>query len=144
MEGAGPGDVLVTTLARERPATASWLLTMSGAIDACDPQVLGNYVSALDMAVALATAASRTRVAMLLSNRLSASPGEAGRRIRGGARRAARPRWRPRPRASPWSPPGRRMVYHAGSAEIGAAAGEPDRARMMVRRVMPGSATARR
>jgi hypothetical protein len=58
--------VLVTLLTRG-DGNGTWLLTMSGAIDACDPQVLGNYVSALDMAVALATAASRTRVAMLLS-----------------------------------------------------------------------------
>jgi len=34
------------------------------------------------------------------------------------------------------------MVYHAGPAEIGAAAGEPDRARMMVRRMMPDNAGA--
>jgi len=70
METPGAGDVLVTTLSRG--GTGCWLLVMSGAIDGCDPQVIGNYVSALDMAVALAAAASRTRVAMLMSHRLSA------------------------------------------------------------------------
>ena len=41
MESAGPGDVLVTLLTRG-DGNGTWLLTMSGAIDACDPQVLGN------------------------------------------------------------------------------------------------------
>ena len=140
MEGAGPGDVLVTTLARST-GNGSWLLTMSGAIDACDPQLLGNYVSALDMAVALATAASRTRIAMLLSNRLSASPGEAAGGFEG-ALDALRAALVATAASFAVESTGRRMVYHAGSAEIGAAAGEPDRARMMVRRVMPGSAGA--
>jgi len=140
MEGAGPGDVLVTTLARGS-GNGSWLLTMSGAIDACDQQVLGNYVSALDMAIALATAASRTRIAMLLSNRLLASPGEAA-----GGFEAALDALRAALAATAASfaveSTGRRMVYHAGPAEIGAAAGEPDRARMMVRRMMPDNAGA--
>jgi hypothetical protein len=140
MEGAGPGDVLVTTLARGG-GNGSWLLTMSGAIDACDPQVLGNYVSALDMAVALATAASRTRVAMLLSHRLSASPGEAA----GGfdaALDALRAALTATAAGFAVESTGRRVVYHAGSAEIGAVAGDGDRARMIVRRVLPGGAGA--
>ena len=140
MESAGPGDVLVTLLTRG-DGNGTWLLTMSGAIDACDPQVLGNYVSALDMAVALATAASRTRVAMLLSHRLSASPGEAG-----GGFEAALDALRAALTATAASiaveSTGRRIVYHAGSAEIGSAAGDADRARMLVRRVMPGGAGA--
>jgi hypothetical protein len=136
MEGAGPGDVLVTTLARGA-GNGSWLLTMSGAIDACEPQVLGNYVSALDMAVALATAASRTRIAMLLSHRLSASPGETA-----GGFEAALDALRAALTATVASfavdSTGRRLVYHAGSAEIGSPTADGDRARMMVRRVMPG------
>jgi len=135
MEAAGPGDVLVTLLTRG-DGNGTWLLTMSGAIDACDPQVLGNYVSALDMAVALATAASRTRVAMLLSHRLSAGPGEPG-----GGFEAALDALRAALTAAAASiaveSTGRRIVYHAGSAEIGSSAGETDRARMLVRRVMP-------
>jgi hypothetical protein len=140
MESAGPGDVLVTLLTRG-DGNGTWLLTMSGAIDACDPQVLGNYVSALDMAVALATAASRTRVAMLLSHRLSVSPGEAG-----GGFEAALDALRAALTATAASiaveSTGRRIVYHAGSAQIGSAAGDVDRARMLVRRVMPGGAGA--
>jgi len=136
MEGAGPGDVLVTLLTRG-DGNGTWLLTMSGAIDACDPQVLGNYVSALDMAVALATAASRTRVAMLLSHRLSASPGESG-----GGFEAALDALRAALTATSASiaveSTGRRIVYHAGSAEIGSTTADVDRARMLVRRVMPG------
>src|SRR6185369_6523781 len=134
MEAAGPGDVLVTTLARNA-GNGSWLLTMSGAIDACDPQVLGNYVSALDMAVALAAAASRTRVAMLLSHRLSGAPGESA-----GGFEAALDALRGALAATvatfTLESTTRRVVYHAGAAEVGA--GEGDRARMMVRRVMPG------
>jgi hypothetical protein len=134
MEAAGPGDVLVTTLARNT-GNGSWLLTMSGAIDACDPQVLGNYVSALDMAVALAAAASRTRVAMLLSHRLSGAPGESA-----GGFEAALDALRGALAATvatfTLESTTRRVVYHAGAAEVGA--GEGDRARMMVRRVMPG------
>jgi len=136
MEGSGPGDVLVTTLARSG-GNGSWLLTMSGAIDACDAQVLGNYVSALDMAVALATAASRTRVAMLLSHRLSAAPGEMA-----GGFEAAIDALRAALSATAASfaveSTGRRMVYHAGSAEIGAPSADAERARLTVRRVMPG------
>jgi hypothetical protein len=136
MEGAGPGDVLVTTLARGT-GNGSWLLTMSGAINACDSQVLGNYVSALDMAVALATAASRTRVAMLLSHRLSAAPGETA-----GGFEAALDALRGALAATAASfsveSGGRRLVYHAGSADIGSAAGDGDRARMIVRRVIAG------
>ena len=140
MESAGPGDILVTMLTRGG-GNGTWLLTMSGAIDACDPRLLGNYVSALDMAVALATAASRTRVAMLLSHRLSASPGEAA-----GGFEAALDALRAALTATAASfaveSTGRRVVYHAGSAEIGSVAGEADRARLLVRRVMPGGAGA--
>jgi hypothetical protein len=135
MEGSGPGDVLVTTLSRGG-GNGSWLLTMSGAIDACDSQVLGNYVSALDMAVALATAASRTRVAMLLSHRLSASPGEAAGGFEA-ALDALRAALSATAAGFAVESTGRRIVYHAGSADIGAA-GDGDRARMMVRRVMAG------
>ena len=136
MESAGPGDVLVTLLTRG-DGNGTWLLTMSGAIDACDPQVLGNYVSALDMAVALATAASRTRVAMLISHRLSASPGESG-----GGLEAALDALRVALSASAASiaveSTGRRIVYHAGTAEVGPSAHDADRARLLVRRVTPG------
>ena len=132
MEAAGPGDVLVTTLARNT-GNGSWLLTMSGAIDSCDPQVLGNYVSALDMAVALATAASRTRVAMLLSHRLS---GEST-----GGFEAALDALRGTLAATvatfAMESTARRVVYHAGAADVGGAA-DGDRARMMVRRIIPG------
>jgi hypothetical protein len=135
MEAAGPGDVLVTTLSR--PAgNGTWLLLMSGAVDACDPQIMGNYISALDMAVALATAASRTRVAMLLSRRLSASPSDPG-----GGFEAALEALRAEVGATTASfvleSTGRRVVYHAGPAEIGSAAGDMERARVTVRRVMP-------
>jgi hypothetical protein len=136
METAGPGDVLVTALARGG-GNGSWLLTMSGAIDACDPQVLGNYVSALDMAVALATAASRTRVAMLLSHRLSAAPGETPGGFEG-ALDALRAALTATAASFAVESTGRRIVYHAGSAEIGSAAGDTERARLMVRRVLPG------
>jgi hypothetical protein len=136
MESAGPGDILVTTLARGG-ANGSWLLTMSGAIDACDPQVLGNYVSALDMAVALATAASRTRIAMLLSHRLSTSPGEAASGF-DAALDALRAALVATAATFAVESTGRRIVYHAGSAEIGAAVADGDRARMLVRRVLPG------
>ena len=136
MEESGPGDVLVTTLSRAG-GNGSWLLTMSGAIDACDSQVLGNYVSALDMAVALATAASRTRVAMLLSHRLSASPGEAAGGFEA-ALDALRAALTATAAGFAVESTGRRVVYHAGSAEIAAATGDADRARMMVRRVLPG------
>ena len=136
METAGPGDVLVTVLARGG-GNGSWLLTMSGAIDACEPNVLGNYVSALDMAVALATAASRTRVAMLLSHRLSASPGETPGGFEG-ALDALRAALTATAASFAVESTGRRIVYHAGSAEIGSAAGDTERARLMVRRVMPG------
>ena len=135
METAGPGDVLVTALARG--GNGSWLLAMSGAIDACDPRVLGNYVSALDMAVALATAASRTRVAMLLSHRLSAPPGEASGGFEG-ALDALRAALTATAASFAVESTGRRIVYHAGSGEIGSAAGDTERARLMVRRVMPG------
>jgi hypothetical protein len=139
MESAGPGDVLVTTLARGT-GNGAWLLTMSGAIDACDPQVVGNYVSALDMAVALATAASRTRIAMLLANRLAAAPGETAGGFEG-ALDALRSVLVATAASFAVESGGRRLVYHAGSADI-SAAGEPDRARMIVRRVLPGSAGA--
>ena len=135
METAGPGDVLVTTLSRSN-GNGAWLLTMSGHIDACDPQVMGNYISALDMAVALATAASRTRVAVLLSHRLS-MPAEPG-----GGFEAALEALRTAVGATSASfvveSAGRRVVYHAGSGEIGAAAGDSDRARVTVRRVLAG------
>ena len=140
MESAGPGDVLVTTLARGT-GNGSWLLTMSGAIDACDPQVLGNYISALDMAVALATAASRTRVAMLLSNRLSSSPGESASGFEG-ALDAVRAALAATAASFAVESGGRRAVYHAGSADVAVAAGEPDRARLIVRRDVAGSAAA--
>jgi hypothetical protein len=134
MEGAGPGDVLVTLLTRGA-GNGTWLLTMSGAIDTCDPQLLGNYVSALNMAVALATAASRTRVAMLLSHRLSA-PGESA-----GGFEAALESLRTALTATAATiaveSTGRRVVFHAGPAEIGHAH-DADRARMLVRRVLPG------
>jgi hypothetical protein len=136
MEGSGPGDVLVTTLARAE-GNGSWLLTMSGAIDACEAQVLGNYVSALDMAIALATAASRTRVAMLLSHRLSAPHGE----LPGGfeaALDALRASLKATAASFAVESTGRRMVYHAGSADVGSAAPHGDRARIMVRRVLTG------
>jgi hypothetical protein len=135
MEAAGPGDVLVTTLARNA-GNGSWLLTMSGAIDACDPQVLGNYVSALDMAVALATAASRTRVAMLLSHRLSAAPGESAGGFEA-ALDALRGALGAMAATFATESATRKVVYHAGAADVGAAP-EGDRARMVVRRVMPG------
>ena len=135
MESAGPGDLLVTTLSRGA-GTGTWLLTMSGAIDACDPQIMGNYISALDMAVALATAASRTRVAVLLSHRLS-SPSPSG-----GGFEAALEALRTAVGATAASfvveSTGRRIVHHAGSGEIGAAAGDTERARVTVRRVLPG------
>jgi len=134
MENAGPGDVLVTTLARGA-GNGSWLLTMSGAINACDPQVLGNYVSALDMAVALATAASRTRVAMLLSHRLSAAPAGAP-----GGFEAALDALRTALGAMAASlsieSPARRVVYHAGAAEMAGDARDTERSRLSVRRVL--------
>jgi hypothetical protein len=136
MEGSGPGDVLVTTLSRGT-GNGTWLLTMSGAIDACDPRIMGNYISALDMAVALATAASRTRVAVLMSHRLSSSPPDAG-----GGFEVALEALRTAVGATAVSfvveSTGRRVVYHAGAGELGAAAGDSDRARATVRRVMPG------
>ena len=138
MERAGPGDVLVTLLTRGA-GNATWLLTMSGAIDACDPQLLANYVSALDMAVALATAASRTHVAMLLSHRLSA-PGESA-----GGFEAALDALRTALAATAASisveSPGRRIVFHAGSTEVGLS-NDSDRARLQVRHVLPGGAGA--
>ena len=138
MENAGPGDVLVTLLTRG-DGNGAWLLTMSGAIDACDPQLLGNYVSALNMAVALATAASRTRVAMLLSHRLSA-PGEPA-----GGFEAALDALRTAVSATAASiaveSTGRRIVFHAGSTELPPAK-DADRARMVVRRVLPGGGDA--
>jgi hypothetical protein len=140
MEGAGPGDVLVTTLSRGT-GNGSWLLTMSGAIDACDPQVLGNYVSALDMAVALATAASRTRVAMLLSNRLSTAPGESASGFEG-ALDAVRTALVATAASFAVESGGRRMTFHAGAADVAVTAGEPDRARLIVRRDATGSAAA--
>jgi hypothetical protein len=136
METAGAGEVLVTSLSRAS-GNGTWLLLMSGSIDGCDPQIMGNYVSALDMSVALATAASRTRVAMLLSHRLSASPSDPG-----GGFEAALEALRAEVGATSASfvleSTGRRVVYHAGPAEIGAAAGDPEQARVTVRRVMPG------
>jgi hypothetical protein len=136
MEGAGPGDVLVTTLARSA-SHGTWLLTMSGPIDACDPQIMGNYISALDMAVALATAASRTRVAMLLSHRLSASPSAAGNGF-DAALEALRTAVGATAASFVVESTGRRVVYHAGVGELGSAAGDSERARVSVRRVMPG------
>ncbi|HEX5632842.1 MAG TPA: hypothetical protein VFX50_06415, partial [Gemmatimonadales bacterium] len=135
MESAGPGDVFVTTLSRGG-GNGSWLLTMSGAIDGCEPQVLGNYVSALDMAVALATAASRTRVAMLISHQLSASPGQTAGGFEA-ALDALRAALTATAAGFAVESAGRRVVYHAGSAEI-AASGDGERARILVRRVMPG------
>src|SRR5688572_26702489 len=140
MESAGPGDVLVTTLARGT-GNGAWLLTMSGAIDACDPQVVGNYVSALDMAVALATAASRTRVAMLLSNRLSTAPGESASGFEG-ALDAVRTALVATAASFAVESGGRRMTFHAGAADVAVTAGEPDRARLIVRRDATGSAAA--
>ena len=135
METAGPGDVLVTTLSRGA-GNGTWLLTMSGAIDTCDPQVMGNYISALDMAVALATAASRTRVAVLLSHRLSSSS-ESGSGFEA-ALEALRSALGATAVSFVVESTGRRVVYHAGSGEIGAAAGDSERARVTVRRVLPG------
>jgi hypothetical protein len=110
---------------------------MSGAIEACDPQIVGNYVSALDMAVALASAASRTRVAMLLSHRLSVTASDPG-----GGFEAALEALRAALSASSASfaveSTGRRVVYHAGLGEIVAVPSEQDRARITVRRVLPG------
>jgi hypothetical protein len=136
METAGPGEVLVTTLSRSA-GNGTWLLTMSGAIDACDPQIMGNYVSALDMAVALATAASRTRVAVLLSHRLSAAPTDPGSGFEA-ALEALRTAVSATSASFIVESTGRRIVYHAGSGEIGAAAGDSERARLTVRRLMPG------
>ena len=136
MEAAGPGDVLVTTLSRAA-GNGTWLLLMAGGIDTCDPQILANYISALDMAVALATAASRTRVAVLLSHRLSSSPTD-----RDGGFEAALEALRAEVGATAASfvleSTARRVVFHAGPAEIGSPAGDSERARVTVRRVMPG------
>jgi len=141
MENAGPGDVLVTTLSRGG-GSGTWLLTMSGAIDGCDPQIMGNYISALDMAVALATAASRTRVAVLLSHRLSTSPSDVGVGFEA-ALDALRTAVGATSASFVVEATGRRVVYHAGPAELGSAASDSERARVTVRRVMPrgGGAT---
>jgi hypothetical protein len=140
MENAGPGDVLVTTLSR--PAgNGTWLLTMGGAIDACDPQVIGNYISALDMAVALATAASRTRVAVLVSHRLSTSPADAGGGFEG-ALEALRVAVGASSATFVVESAGRRVVYQAGSADTAPAAGDGARARVLARRLMPGGDVA--
>ncbi len=139
LDAGAPGEVLVTTLSRGGRAT--WLLTMAGAIDACDPQVVRNYVSALDMAVALATAASRTRVAMLLSNRLSASP------IGPGGFEAALEALREAIAATAATfsveSTSRRLVYHAGAGDARpSGGGPPERPGIVVHRASAGGQVA--
>jgi len=131
-----PGEVLVTTLSRGG-GHGTWLLTMAGAIDGCEPQVLGNYVSALDMAVALATAASRTRVAMLLSNRLAASPTEPGGFEAG--LEALREAIGASAAAFAIESASRRLVYHVGAGDaLPSGGGPPERPRIVVRRTIAG------
>jgi hypothetical protein len=137
MEHAGPGDLLVTTLARGA-GDGSWLLTLSGAIDSCDPQLLGNYVSALDMAVALAIAASRTRVALLLSHRLALSPAEGGAAFEA-ALDALRTALAATAATVAVESSGRRILYHAGAAP---AANDDDRTKLVLRRVLAGGERA--
>jgi hypothetical protein len=99
---------------------------------------LGNYVSALDMAVALATAASTDAGGDAALAPVVRIAGEAG-----GGFEAALDALRVR-RCTATSASiavestGRRVVYQAGSAEIGSTTADVDRARMLVRRVMPG------
>jgi hypothetical protein len=138
METSGSGEVIVTTLSRGG-GDGCWLLTMSGAIDACDAQLIGNYVSALDMAVALATAASRTRIAMLLSHRLSSTSGEPGGRFEA-ALEALRGALGASSATFSVESTGRRVSYHAGLGET--ASPEPERVRIAMRRPLPGGDVA--
>ncbi|HEY6507882.1 MAG TPA: hypothetical protein VIY56_07700, partial [Vicinamibacterales bacterium] len=62
---ADGADALVVTLSRN--GTPAWLLTMSGAIDACEPALLSGYVSTLDLTIALATRAASARLALAVS-----------------------------------------------------------------------------
>lgn len=74
---AGGADALVVTLSRQ--GTPTWLLTMSGAIDACEPALLAGYVATLDLTVALATRAASARLALAVSADLTRGadlPGE--------------------------------------------------------------------
>lgn len=73
----GGADALVVTLSRQE--TPTWLLTMSGAIDACEPALLSGYVSTLDLTIALATRAASARLALAVSADLTRgadSPGD--------------------------------------------------------------------
>ena len=73
----GGADALVVTLSRQ--GTPTWLLTMSGAIDACEPALLSGYVSTLDLTIALATRAASARLALAVSADLTRGadvPGE--------------------------------------------------------------------
>jgi hypothetical protein len=65
-------DALVVTLTRG--AGATWLLTLSGEIDACDPALLSGYVSALDITLALTARAASARVALAVASDLAAAP----------------------------------------------------------------------
>ncbi len=73
----GGADALVVTLSRQ--GTPTWLLTMAGAIDACEPALLSGYVSVLDLTIALATRAASARLALAVSADLTRGadlPGE--------------------------------------------------------------------
>ena len=64
------GDALVVTLGPT--AGTMWLLTLSGGIDACEPALLSGYVSALDLALSLATRAASARLALAVAMDLAA------------------------------------------------------------------------
>ena len=65
-------DAMVVTLTRS--ASSTWLLALSGEIDACDPPLLAAYVSALDNALALTIRAGSVRVALAVASDLAAVP----------------------------------------------------------------------
>jgi hypothetical protein len=74
------GDALVVTLGPT--AGTMWLLTLSGGIDACEPALLSGYVSALDLALALATRAASARLALSVAMDLAARDEDPRRALR--------------------------------------------------------------
>jgi hypothetical protein len=140
LERQGLGDVLLTTLSRGE-GHGVWLLTLSGATAGCDPEVAANYVSALDMSIALATAASRTRVAMLLSHRLAVLPSDPGGPF-DTALDALRAALSATTAGYSIESAGSRVAYQAGAGDAFPATAPSDAPRLTVKRQLPGDREA--
>lgn len=70
-------DVMVTTLSRGH-GSPSWLLMLSGSLDACEAHSLANYVAVLDACVACAIEVAKTDVTVSMSRLLLGEEVDAG------------------------------------------------------------------